>query len=221
MLPVTATDRDATMSAPSMTLYHNPLSPFVRKVMVLLHETGQQDRVALQTSVLTPVNPDLTLIDDNPLSKIPALRLADGNVIHDSRVILDYLDQQHVGNPLIPREGSARWRRLTLASLADGIMDAAVLVRYEVALRAPEKHWDEWLDGQREKIRRALALLEKDAIAELTCHFDVAAISVACALGYLDLRHPDLDWRTANPQLAAWYFEVSQRPSMIATMPKV
>ncbi|KQZ86926.1 MULTISPECIES: glutathione S-transferase [unclassified Pseudomonas] len=209
------------MSAPSMTLYHNPLSPFVRKVMVLLHETGQQNRVALQNCVLTPVDPDLALIDDNPLSKIPALRLADGNVIHDSRVILDYLDHQHVGNPLIPREGSARWRRLTLASLADGIMDAAVLVRYEVALRPAEKHWAAYLDGQRDKIRRALALLEKDAIAELTSHFDVAAISVACALGYVDLRHPDLDWRTANPQLAAWYFEVSQRPSMIATMPKV
>jgi len=204
-----------------MTLYHNPLSPFVRKVMVLLHETGQQDRVALQNCVLTPVAPDLPLIDDNPLSKIPALRLADGNVIHDSRVILDYLDHQHVGNPLIPREGSARWRRLTLASLADGIMDAAVLVRYEVALRAPEKQWDEWLDGQRDKIRRALALLEKDAIAELTSHFDVAAISVACALGYVDLRHPDLGWREVNPKLADWYFEVSQRPSMVATMPKV
>jgi glutathione S-transferase len=177
--------------------------------------------VALQDCVLTPVSPDPALNEDNPLGKIPALRLADGNVIHDSRVILDYLDHQHVGNPLIPREGSARWRRLTLASLADGIMDAAVLVRYEVALRPAEKHWAAYLDGQRDKIRRALALLEKDAIAELTSHFDVAAISVACALGYVDLRHPDLDWRTANPQLAAWYFEVSQRPSMIATMPKI
>lgn len=209
------------MSAPSMTLFHNSLSPFVRKVMVLLHETGQTDRVALQDCVLTPVSPDPALNEDNPLGKIPALRLADGNVIHDSRVILDYLDHQHVGNPLIPRDGSARWRRLTLASLADGIMDASVMVRYEVALRPPEKHWDAWLDGQRDKIRRALALLEKDAIAELTSHFDVAAISVACALGYLDLRHPDLAWRESNPQLADWYFEVSQRPSMLATMPKV
>lgn len=221
MLPGTAPHRDAAMSAPSMTLFHNSLSPFVRKVMVLLHETGQTDRVALQDCVLTPVNPDPALNEDNPLGKIPALRLADGNVIHDSRVILDYLDHQHVGNPLIPRDGSARWRRLTLASLADGIMDASVMVRYEVALRPPEKHWDEWLDGQRNKIRRALALLEKDAIAELTSHFDVAAISVACALGYLDLRHPDMAWRETNPQLAAWYFEVSQRPSMLATMPKV
>ncbi|TDK56967.1 glutathione S-transferase [Pseudomonas moraviensis] len=208
------------MSAPSMTLYHNTLSPFVRKVMVLLHETGQQDRVALQDCVLSPVSPNPELIADNPLSKIPALRLADGNVIHDSRVILEYLDQQHVGNPLIPREGAARWRRLTLASMADGIMDASVMVRYETVLRPVEKHWDEWLDAQRDKIRRALAVLEKEAIAELTSHFDVAAISVACALGYLDLRFPDMDWRAANPRLANWYFEVSQRPSMVATMPK-
>ncbi len=209
------------MSTPSMTLFHNPASPFVRKVMVLLHETGQTDRVALQLSQLSPVSPDPVLNQDNPLGKIPALRLADGNVLYDSRVILDYLDQQHVGNPLIPAEGTARWRRLTLAALADGIMDAAVMVRYEQALRAPEKHWPEWLDAQREKIRRALAVLEADAIAELTCHFDVAAISVACALGYLDLRHPDLNWRDAQPQLAAWYFEVSQRPSMLATVPRV
>lgn len=220
MLPVLPLTETLPMSAPSMTLFHNTLSPFVRKVMVLLHETGQQDRVALQDCVLSPVSPDAALNEDNPLGKIPALRLADGNVIHDSRVILDYLDHQHVGNPLIPRDGSARWRRLTLASMADGIMDASVMVRYEQVLRAPEKHWDEWLEAQREKIRRALALLERDAIAELTCHFDVASISVACALGYLDLRFPDLGWQDANPQLANWFFEVSQRPSMIATMPK-
>jgi len=209
------------MSTPSMTLFYNPASPFVRKVLVLLHETGQQDRVALQLSQLTPVKPDQVLIDDNPLSKIPALRLANGNVLHDSRVILDYLDHQHVGNPLIPRDGAARWRRLTLASLADGIMDAAVMIRYETALRPPEKHWDEWLDAQRDKIRRALGVLEAEAIAELASHFDVASISVACALGYLDLRHPDLEWRKSNPQLAAWFAEVSLRPSMLETVPRV
>jgi glutathione S-transferase len=209
------------MSTPSMTLFHNPASPFVRKVLVLLHETGQQDRVALQLSQLTPVKPDQALIHDNPLSKIPALRLANGTVIHDSRVILDYLDHQHVGNPLIPREGAARWRRLTLASMADGIMDAAVMIRYETALRPVEKHWDEWLDAQRDKIRRALATLESEAIAELASHFDVASISVACALGYLDLRHADLEWRENNPQLAAWFSEVSLRPSMVETVPRV
>ena len=207
------------MFAPSMTLFHNPASPFVRKVLVLLHETGQQSRVALQLSQLSPVHPDAALNLDNPLGKIPALRLADGSVLHDSRVILDYLDHQHVGNPLIPRDGSARWRRLTLASMADGIMDAAVLVRYETAMRPPEKHWAPWLDEQRNKIRRALAELERDAIAELASHFDIAAISVACALGYIDFRHPDLQWRTDNPKLAAWYAEVSQRSSMHQTQP--
>jgi len=169
----------------------------------------------------TPVNPDVQLVNENPVGKIPALRLPDGTVLHDSRVILDYLDHQHVGNPLIPRDGSARWRRLTLASMADGIMDAAVLVRYETALRPAEKHWAPWLDEQRNKIRRSLAELEADAIAELASHFDIAAISVACALGYLDFRHPDLQWRDANPRLAAWYAEVSQRPSMLETQPPV
>ena len=207
------------MFAPSMTLFHNPASPFVRKVLVLLHETGQQDRVVLETVLVTPVNPITALNEGNPLGKIPALRLADGNVLHDSRVILDYFDHQHVGNPLIPRDGSARWRRLTLASMADAVMDAAVLMRYETALRPADKQWDSWLQEQRNKIRRALAELERDAIAELACHFDIASISVACALGYVDFRHPGLQWRSSNPKLAAWYAEVSQRPSMLATQP--
>ena len=203
----------------TMTLFHNPASPFVRKVRVLLIETGQQDRVALQATLPTPIQPDQHVLQGNPVGKIPALRLADGSVLHDSRVILDYLDHQHVGNPLIPRDGSARWRRLTLASMADGIMDAAVLVRYETAMRPVEKHWDQWLDEQRNKIRRSVAELEADAIAELASHFDIAAISVACALGYLDFRHPDLQWRLDNPKLAAWYAEVSQHPSMQQTQP--
>ena len=207
------------MSVPSMTLFHNPASPFVRKVRVLLIETGQQDRVNLQACTPTPVTPDTHVVQSNPVGKIPALRLADGTVLHDSRVILDYFDYQHVGNPLIPRDGSARWRRLTLASMADGIMDAAVLVRYESALRPVEKHWAPWLDEQRNKIRRTLAELEADAIAELTSHFDIAAISVACALAYLDFRHPDMQWRLDNPKLADWYAEVSQRPSMQQTQP--
>ncbi len=91
-----------------MTLFHSPLSPFVRKVMVVLYETGQQDRVTLQPVNISPVRGDERLNRDNPIGKIPALRLADGTVLHDSRVICAYLDLQHVGNPLIPREGLAR-----------------------------------------------------------------------------------------------------------------
>ncbi len=203
----------------SMTLFHSPTSPFVRKVMVLLHETGQLDRVALHHVTLSPISPDQELNASNPAGKIPALRLADGNLLHDSRVIFEYLDQQHVGEPLIPREGPARWRRLTLASLADAILDAAVLIRYESFLRPADKRWDAWLAAQQDKISRALGQLEADAIAELSSHFDVAAIGVACALGYLDFRQPELDWRSRYPKLAGWYAEVSQRPSLQATQP--
>jgi glutathione S-transferase len=209
------------MSAPTMTLYYNAASPFARKVVVMLHETGQLDRVALQTTTLTPISPSTELNEDNPAGKLPALRLADGNVIHDSRVILDYLDHQHVGNPLIPRDGSARWRRLTLASLADALLDAALLIRYELALRPEEKHWEQWLDGQQEKIERTLSYFEQEAITELSSSFDIASISVAAALGYLDFRQPDLRWRSTYPRLANWYLEISQRPSMLATQPSV
>lgn len=204
----------------SMTLYHSPFSPFVRKIRVLLHETGQVERVALHEVQLSPTTPHAEVTADNPAGKIPALRLADGSVLHDSRVIFDYLDQQHVGEALIPPSGHARWRRLTMASLADAILDAAVLLRYETFLRPEEKRWDEWQQAQQDKIERALAYFERDCLAELASHFDVAAIGLACALGYLDLRQPELGWRERYAGLAGWYAEVSQRPSMQATQPK-
>ncbi|MBH3410952.1 MULTISPECIES: glutathione S-transferase [Pseudomonas] len=203
----------------TMTLFHSPLSPFVRKVMVVLHETGQLGRVALQPVNISPVNGDEQLNQDNPIGKIPALRLEDGTVLHDSRVICEYLDLQHVGQPLLPREGSARWRRMTLASQADAIMDAAVLSRYESFLRPEAKRWEGWLEAQAEKIRRSLANLEQAHLAELASGFDIAAIGVACALGYLDLRQPQFGWRERQPGLAAWYAEVAKRPSMVATAP--
>jgi glutathione S-transferase len=208
-----------SMSVPSMTLYYNAASPFARKVLILLHETGQTGRVTLKPVNVTPVDPHAEVCHDNPCGKIPALCLADDNVIHDSRVILDYLDHQHVGNPLIPRDGSARWRRLTLASLADALLDAALLIRYETFLRPEEKRWDEWVDNQSEKISRSLAYFETEAVTELSAHFDIASISLASALGYLDFRQPNLGWRSSYPRLASWYYEVSQRPSMLETQP--
>ncbi|HDS1735752.1 MULTISPECIES: glutathione S-transferase [Pseudomonas] len=204
----------------TMTLFHSPLSPFVRKVMVVLHETGQLGRVQLQAVNISPVAGDAQLNQDNPIGKIPALRLEDGSVLHDSRVICEYLDHQHVGLPLIPREGSARWRRLTLASQADAIMDAAVSTRYETFLRPEDKRWDGWVEAQGEKIRRSLANLEQEHLAELISGFDIVAIGVACALAYIDLRQPEFGWRDQQPGLAAWYAEVAKRPSMLATAPQ-
>ena len=205
---------------PGMTLFFSHTSPFARKIMVLLHETGQLADVAVQEVALSPVTPSAELNSVNPAGKIPALRMADGSQLHDSRVIFDYLDQRHGGPSLIPT-GAQRWRCLTLASLADAALDAAILIRYETFLRPAELRWDSWLQGQQEKVERALAEFERAVGTELGSHFDLAAISVACALGYIDLRQPDLNWRARYPQLASWYAEISQRPSLLATRPPV
>jgi glutathione S-transferase len=203
---------------PSMTLFYSPTSPFVRKVMVLLHETEQLAKVALQEVQLSPISPSPEVNAANPAGKIPALRLADGSLLFDSRVILEYLDLQHSGQPLLAASGNPRWNCLTLCALADALLDAAVLIRYESFLRPADKRWDSWLAGQQDKIERALAHFEQVA-SSLSGNFDLAAISLACALGYVDLRQPDLAWRQRYPQLAAWYAAVSQRPSLLATAP--
>lgn len=203
---------------PGMTLFFSHTSPFARKIMVLLHETGQLADVAVQEVALSPVMPSAELNSVNPAGKIPALRLADGSHLHDSRVIFDYLDQRHGGPSLIPG-GAQRWSCLTLASLADAALDAAILIRYETFLRPAELRWESWLQGQQEKVERALAGFEQAICTVLGSHFDLAAISVACALGYIDLRQPELNWRQRYPQLASWYAEISQRPSLLATQP--
>lgn len=204
---------------PSMTLFYSATSPFVRKVMVLLHETDQLAKVALQEVQLSPINPSPEVNAANPAGKIPALRLADGSLLFDSRVIVEYLDQQHPGQPLLAASGSARWNCLTLCSLADALLDAAVLIRYESFLRPQDKRWDAWHNAQQDKIERALVHFELLVSASLSQSFDLAAISLACALGYIDLRQPELGWRQRYPQLATWYSEVSLRPSLLATQP--
>ncbi|WP_213878549.1 glutathione S-transferase [Pseudomonas sp. dw_358] len=209
------------MSVPSMTLYFNAGSPFARKVRVLLDEIGQLDQVTLKAIQPTPVTPEAELVQANPLGKLPALVLANGEVLYDSRVICEYLDSRHSTAPLLPAVGAARWRRLTLGSLADGMLDAALLIRYEHALRPEEKHWALWLEGQSEKIERGLAYLERECLAELEASFDLASIGVACVLGYLDFRQPQLSWRQRYPQLAAWYAVVEQRPSMEHSRPPI
>lgn len=206
--------------AATMTLLYSPLSPFARKVLVLLHATGQIGHVKLQQVQPAPTQPVAQLNATNPAGKIPALILADGGVLHDSRVIFDYLDQQHSGTPLIPRNGPERWQLLTLASLADAVMDAAVLMRYESFLRPEALRWPQWLAGQGQKIERALQQFEQLAAAQLGQSLNIATIGLACALAYLDLRQSDLAWRERHPALAKWYAGFSQQPALLATQPQ-
>ncbi len=200
-----------------MKLFYSPASPYARKVLILAHETGLIDRIVVTTAAASPTGSAAEVAAHNPLGKIPALVLEDGTALYDSRVICEYLDGRSTGPRLFP-EGDARWDALTRQALADGLLDAALLTRYERVLRPEAQRWDAWEAGQVGKIRAALDRFESLA-ADLPA-LDIGTVALACALGYLDLRFPDLAWRDNRPALAAWFAVVEGRPSMAATVPK-
>lgn len=197
-----------------MKLYHSPTSPYVRKVLMTAIELGLRERIELVPVHNSPVEPSAALNQTNPIGKIPALITDEGVELYDSPVICEYLDSLQ-GARLLPASGPARWDVLRQQALADGIMDAAVLVRYETWLRPAELRWNDWTEGQTSKIERALDVLEGQVVglAGLT----IGTISIACALGYLDLRLGHLVWRDRRPQLSSWLADFAQRPSFQST----
>ena len=199
-----------------MLLRHSPTSPFVRKVMLLLHETGQADRVSTE-SVDGWAEPD-HLTGDNPLSMVPTLVLDDGSSLYDSTVICEYLDRQHGGPRMIPEDGDARWQVLREQALADGMIECAILIMMEEMKRPAEKRWDWWLDLKRRAILRSLDHLEQ-TVEGLADRVDLGTIATAVALGYLDLRGGVGQWREGRPALTAWFDQFSARASMQATAP--
>ncbi len=200
-----------------MKLYHSPTSPFVRKVMVLLHEAGATDRVALVPVAGTPLAPGSLPVDRNPLGKIPALERDDGPTLYDSRVICRYLDDL-LGCDLYPAAPHL-WDTLVLEATADGLTDAAVLMRYEMFVRPEAARSAEWLEAQWAKVDRALSAVEARWLSHLAGPLDMGQIAMGCALGYLDFRHADRDWQAARPRLADWWHHFGARPSMAATAP--
>ena len=202
-----------------MKLHYALASPYVRKVRAVAIELGLDDRIELLQRAVTPVSPEAELNADNPLGKIPCLVTDEGQALYDSRVICDYLDSRAAGRTMTPASGPARWTALRRQALADGILDAAVGTRYETFLRPEAHRWDAWIDAQKDKYRRALDHLEREAdgFGELV---DIGTISIACALGYLDFRYPDEGWRDHRPTLAAWYQTFAKRRSIAATAPE-
>ncbi|MBS0325583.1 MAG: glutathione S-transferase [Proteobacteria bacterium] len=200
-----------------MKLYHSPSSPFVRKVMVVAHELGLASRLELVPSAAHPVNRDAGLVAANPLGKVPALVTDDATVLYDSRVICEYLDRE-AGGKLFPATDALRWRVLRDQALGDGLLDAAVLARYEVAVRPEPCRWQPWTDGQLAKVTSCLAVIEADA-DRYGERVDIGTIAIGCALGYLDFRFADLGWRDAHPHAAAWFARFAARPSMQASAP--
>ena len=200
-----------------MKLFHSAASPYVRKVLVCADEAGLRAGIELVPAAVTPVSENAEVAAANPLAKVPTLVLDDGTALFDSRVIVEYLDHLS-GGRLLPPAGPERWRVLRDQAVADGLTDAALLARYERALRPEALQWPEWDAGQVRKIRRALDDLER--------HFKPSAagplagdIAVACALGYLDFRFPELGWRGGHPNLAAFDSAMAARPSMRASAP--
>jgi glutathione S-transferase len=196
-----------------MRLRYSPFSPFARKVLVAAFEIGCAPRLKLVPADVWAEDTDIH--DDNPIGKVPALISGDGTFV-GSTLICEYLDSLHQGPKLIPPAGCSRWTVLCRHALADGIMEAAVAHVVE-RLRRPEKaRWDGWLLRQEGKILCTLAVLERSKPA---CAFDLANLTLACALAYLDFRLPRLEWRAHYPTLAAWLDVAAERASMRATTP--
>jgi len=196
-----------------MKILFSPNSPYVRKCLVAAHELGLVDRVQLLPSNAHPVQRDQQIIPHNPLGKVPTFFADDGRVLYDSRVICEYLNDLAHGS-LFPA-GPQRWEALTLQSLGDGILDAALLARYEDVARPEPLRWPEWRAGQLDKAETSLAHLGA-RVQSLQGRVDIGTIAVGCALWYLDLRFADFAWRERHAAVADWYAAYGGRPSMQA-----
>jgi len=185
--------------------------------MVLLHEAKATDRVTLVAAAGNPLDPGTMPVDRNPLGKIPALERADGPTLYDSRVICRYLDATLDAGlyPPAPR----LWNTLVLEATADGISEAAVLMRYEDHVRPEATRSAAWTTSQWQKVERALDAVEARWMSHLAGPLDMGQIALGAALGYLDFRQAERNWPASRPALAAWWAEFSQRPSLRATSP--
>lgn len=198
-----------------MKLHWSPRSPFVRKVMITLHETGLLDRVELVRSVVAstlPPNPEV--LADNPLGKIPTLVTEDGLALFDSRVICEYLDG-FARAGLFPSDPAERMRQLRWQAMADGLTDILLLWRTELA--RPQGPLASLSDNYRAKTRATMARLNREAPELAAAPFGIGQIALVSALGQLDFRWPDCAWRDAFPALAQMAEPLGRRPSIAAT----
>jgi len=197
----------------SLKLWYSPASPFVRKVLVFAHEAGLAEAITLVPGDVW--SPQTEITRDNPLGKVPALVTPDG-VFAGSYLCCEYLDTLHAGTRLIPTAARERWPVLQLHAFADGIIEAAVATVIEQLRRPKELVYQGTLDRQSAKITRTL---DKIAPMPLLQAPDIATITLGCALGYLDFRMPQLEWRNGRSALSLWYEVFSARKSMQATVP--
>ena len=196
-----------------MKLYHSPTSPFVRKVMAcaIMHGLDRQITLVATDAHASPAD----LVADNPLSKVPCLVTDDGFALYDSPVICEYLDEISQDIPMLPPKGAMRWRALKLQALGDGMMDAAV-ARLLDSRRPSDPAREAAMARQKAIVERCLDRLEAEVPA---VHPDLGTLTLACALGYLDLRFAADSWREGRPMLAAWFDRMSEIEALARTAP--
>jgi glutathione S-transferase len=197
-----------------LKLYYSTVSPYARKVRVVIAEKGLEDHIVQQSCL--PFERPADLVAVNPLSKVPCLVLEDGTALYDSPFICEYLDRL-VGPVLLPASGPERWVTLGRQALADGNLDAGVSIRQERA-RPESERSPSWIALQSDVIERSLNAFEK-AVAEFGENLTIGHVALGCALGWLDFRMPNHGWRTKRAGLARWFDEISARASMMATRP--
>ncbi|MBB5214287.1 glutathione S-transferase family protein [Parapusillimonas granuli] len=205
-----------------MQLLYSTSSPFVRKTVLLAHALGLDHCIEWLPSAASPLKRDPRITARNPLGKVPTLITDDGLALVDSKVIAEYLCALAPDDAVLPAQGAGRWRLLRQQALADGILDVAVGLRYENALRPEGLRWPDWTAAQMEKLEAALEALQDEFAAPVPgAPLNVGEIATIAALGYLDLRYADFGWRTRYPRLAAAYASVWDRPEVRATTPVV
>lgn len=202
-----------------MKLIGSLASPYVRKVRVVMAEKKLDYSLILENVWA----PDTNIQESNPLGKIPCLLMEDGGAMFDSRVIVEYLDTLTPVGKLIPAHGRERAEVKSWEALSDGVLDAAVLVRLERTQRASEIQSAEWMSRQMGKVNAGLKAMAQGLGDSAFCasnHLTLADVSVACCLGWLSFRFPEIDWRGDYPNLAKLFDKLAERPSFRDTFPE-
>jgi glutathione S-transferase len=200
-----------------MKLIASLTSPFARKVRVVAAEK----RIDYELVVDVPWNPDTRVPDYNPLGKVPVWVMDDGSTLFDSRVIVEYLDGASPVMHLLPADAHERILVKRWESLADGVSEAAAAIYLEKK-RAPERQDSGWIVRQESKVFKGLEAISEELGEKPWCwdeDYSLADIAVGCALGYLDFRFPEINWRMSHPNLARHVDKLMERASFKETVP--
>jgi len=201
-----------------MKLTFSPASPFARKVRIAAIELDLIDKIELVPTTVAPgqANPEYSKI--YPLKKLPAMILPDGNIIVDSYVIVEYLDELAGGGKLIPASGPTRWKVKSDHSMLQAMLDSMLLCRYEKMVRPQGLQWQAWSDDHWNRAWTGMAHFEKQPDM-LSRPLDISQIALVCVLGYADFRFADCGWRKAYPKLDAFHEKMLARPSVKISVP--